>query len=248
MRNKRFGAGVLLGAMVLAQIGVAVAGESEAMAGQRPVRARCSRAVVAGEVRAGEEFRKVFGLGLEVLLEPLASGWVVRVLPKAGERPREDFAEIATPPYRSVSPLLVSTDFSFRAQDAVGWNPRRFRYAANPRVFGTLQTIYRRVTGTRSAAAADEASLASLAAAQPGGLLEILDAGLAPGTANQSQAAALVASHFETTAHRIEPPMGGRASALGRIEWMRFRLKLELERGAKPAPGVAVESYPCERE
>ena len=42
---------------------------------------------------------------------------------------KHDYAELATPPYESVSPLLLSTDFSFRAQDAVAWNPRRFRYA-----------------------------------------------------------------------------------------------------------------------
>ena len=91
--------------------------------------ARCSRAVIEGEVRAGGGFRASFGGGLDFVLEPTALGWVVRVLPTGEGRKSVDYAEVATPPYRSVSPLLVSTDFSFRAQDAVGWNPRRFRYA-----------------------------------------------------------------------------------------------------------------------
>ena len=73
------------------------------------------------------------GNGLEVMLEPLASGWILRVLPASGPRPAHDYAELATPPYRSVSPLLISTDYSFRAQDAVAWNPRRFRYVGHAR-------------------------------------------------------------------------------------------------------------------
>ena len=77
----------------------------------------------------------MFTPGLKFLLEPIASGWIVRVLAAAGRGEPHDYAELATPPYRSVTPLAISTDFSFRAQDAVGWNPRRFRYAANAAAF-----------------------------------------------------------------------------------------------------------------
>ena len=209
--------------------------------------ARCSRAVVEGEVRAGQGFRQAFGGGLSVVLEPIAAGWVVRVLPSAGSRPAEDYAEIATPPYRSVSPLLVSTDFSFRAQDAVGWNPRRFRYAADARAFGRMEGVYRRVTGAKSASSADESALADAVGAAPEGVFEILDASLVPGTADQTRAAALVAVHFGTTAHRLEQPETGRGTALGRIGWMRFRVRLELQPGVKVYRGVKTESYVCGR-
>ncbi|HEY6374845.1 MAG TPA: hypothetical protein VIX90_04900, partial [Edaphobacter sp.] len=91
----------------------------------------CVRGVLEGEVHAGEGFVRPIGNGLEVMLEPLASGWILRVLPVGVPRPAHDYAELATPPYQSVSPLLISTDFSFRAQDAVGWNPREFRFAAD---------------------------------------------------------------------------------------------------------------------
>jgi hypothetical protein len=71
----------------------------------------------------------------------------VRVLPAQGPRGQHDYAELPpppyqTPPYFSVSPLLVSSDFSFRAQDAVGWNPQRFRYAASREEFQKLAGAY----------------------------------------------------------------------------------------------------------
>ncbi len=230
---------------LLAGLGPLVGGEVPARRAAAP--ARCSRAVIEGEVRAGQGFARSFGGGLALRLEPIASGWVVRVLPERGERPKEDYAEIATPPYRSVSPLLVSTDFSFRAQDVVGWNPRRFRYAADAGAFGAIEAVYREVTGSGAPAAGAEARLAELVAAQPEGVLEILDASLAPGTADQTRAAGLVSSHFGSAAHRIEQPEGGRATALGRVGWIRFRVKLELKRGMQPAEGVKAESFPCGR-
>ncbi len=210
-----------------------------------PRSGQCLRAVIEGEVRAGESFARNFGGGLELRLEAIAGGWVVRVLPSPGDRPQEDYAGIATPPYRSVSPLLVSTDFRFRAQDAVGWNPRRFRYARDARAFGELEAVYRRVAGTATPAAAEEARLAELVTSQPEGVLEILDASLAPGTADQTRAAGLVSSHYGTAAHRIEQPAGGRATALGCIGWMQFRVKLELGRGVRVPAGVLEERFPC---
>ncbi len=232
--------------MGVVMLGAAGAGAGEAI-GAPPHPASCSRAVLEGEVRAGQEFRKRFEGGLDFVLEPIASGWVVRVLPTGGSRPALDYAGIATPPYRSVSPLLVSTDFSFRAQDAVGWNPRRFRYAVDERAFGALEAVYARLTGAKTASVADEEALAELVSGQPEGVLEILDASLAPGTADQTRAAGLVASHFETTAHRIEQPEGGRATGLGRIGWMRFRVKLEMRPGVGAVRGVKVERYACGR-
>ncbi len=242
MRGNGWGGAGLLVLLVLS-----VPRTSGAKGSRSRASGRCVRVVVEGEVRAGQGFRKSFGGGLDLVLEPIASGWVVRVVPAEGPRPKEDYAEIATPPYRSVSPLLLSTDFRFRAQDAVGWNPRRFRYAADARAFERIEGVYRRVTATKTPAAGDEAALAELVASQPEGVFEILDASLVPGTADPTRAAALVATHFGTTAHRTEPPEGGRATALGRIGWVRFRVKLDLLRGVRSASGVGLESYACGR-
>src|SRR5580700_3176176 len=102
----------------------------------------CVRGVLEGEVRAGSSYVRPIGSGLEVMLEPLASGWILRVLPIGVTRPAHDYAELATPPYQSVNPLLISTDFSFRAQDVVAWNPRQFRFVADKGTFQRMLGMY----------------------------------------------------------------------------------------------------------
>jgi hypothetical protein len=203
----------------------------------------CVRGVVEGEVRAGAGFVRPIGSGLEVMLEPVASGWVLRVLPMGGARPAHDYAELATPPYQSVNPLLISTDYGFRAQDVVAWNPREFRFAADARTFERMLELYG--VYERGSSAQAEEELAKLASRAPEGRMEILDAHFVPGTADQAKMAAAVASHLNTTAHTVEQPADGRATALGRVTWMRFRISLELPAGFRAAPGVKVESGGC---
>jgi hypothetical protein len=211
----------------------------------------CRWGVLNAEVTAGKPWVGAIGTsgsgeGLEAMLEPLPSGWVLRVLPISGARPPHDFAELATPPYASVSPLLISTDFSFRAQDAVAWNPRHFRYAPSRMAFERLLRVYSRYAAAKPVPAMLEAELARLATSQPPGEIEIVDAKLTPGLANQGQMAAMVASHFSTTAHTIEEPGQGQGTALGKLWWLRLKLVLELPDGYRAARGVMVESRPCE--
>jgi hypothetical protein len=204
----------------------------------------CTRGVLEGEVRAGEGFVRPIGNGLEVILEPLASGWILRVLPVSG-RPPHDYAELATPPYQSVSPLLISTDFSFRAQDAVGWNPREFRFAGDGRSFGQLAEVYGEYRGSTTPSEGVKGRLAELVSQAPQGRLEILDAHLVPGMADQAKAAAMVASHFTTTAHQIDRPADGKVTPLGRVNWMRFRISLELPAGFRVDRGLRLERNSC---
>ena len=119
---------------------------------------------------------------------------------------------------------------------------------ADRRAFASLEAVYERITGAKQAAAADETALGELTASQPQGLLHIVDAVLEAGTGDQTRAAALLSTHYETTAHRTEEPAGGRATALGRIGGVRFQAKLDLRRGTRPARGVQVESYACGKE
>jgi hypothetical protein len=217
---------------------VGMAGRALGQAGQNKA-AECSSAVLEGEVSAGKSFEQVFAPGLKFLLEPIASGWIVRVLPVGEPRGPHDDAGLATPPYRSVTPLAVSTDFSFRAQDAVGWNPRHFRYEATTTDFRAMRALYDAAAGGDARAGN---ALAEIAARQPEAELKILDAHFVPGTNDQAQIAATVASHFEATPHTEEP---SGASPLGKVTWMRFRVEMDLLPGVKPAKGIQEEKKFC---
>jgi hypothetical protein len=201
----------------------------------------CRLAVIEGEVREGQYFEHRLGNGLEAMLEPLASGWILRVLPYGEARVPHDYAELATPPYQSVNPLLVSTDFSFLAQDAVAWNPRRFRYATSAAEFHRLSVLYAEYMKSGSSIA----QLAELAGRAPEGTLRILDARLVPGTANQAQSAAMVATHLQSTAHSVEQPAVGKNTPLGRLTWLRFRLEFMVPAQLHLEPGIEVDRVAC---
>jgi hypothetical protein len=213
----------------------------------------CRRGVLEGEVRAGENFARPIGGGLEARLESLSwgSGWALRIVPING-MPKGlpagifDYAQLATPPYSAVNPRLLSTDYSFRAQDAVAWNPRRFRYAAGAAEFSRLVAAYERYIRVLPPTPESENELAAMVSKEPEGTLEILDARLIPGTANQAGTAALVASHFSTTAHTVEEPQDGKGSPLGKLTWLRFRIGLNLPRGFVPEKGIKVNQVGCD--
>lgn len=203
-------------------------------------RGGCERVVLQGEVNAGEGFQRMFAKGLVFSLEALKTGWIVRILPVDGPRPVHDWAELASPPYSSVTPLLISTDFAFRAQDAVGWNPRRFRFAASANVANQLSGLYPAVMAGNAAAAGRVAELSSQ---QPEVELQILNARIVPGTADQWRVAAAVAQHFSTTPHEVE--QGTATSPLGALKKLGFRVKLQLPQGMAAAPGEQREEIPC---
>jgi hypothetical protein len=199
----------------------------------------CKAVVLEGQVAAGQSYAQQFSLDWIFYFEPIASGWMVRVLRAGVPRTDHDGAELATPPYRSVTPLAVTTDFSFRAQDAIGWNPRRFHYTKDAAVFQKMAELYAPAMAGNAQA---ERSLAMLAAEQPEGVLTIEDAHLVPGSNDQAAAAAAVASHFETTPHSVEQ---GPSSPLGRITAIRFRVQMELRPGTVAAPGLKTLPIPC---
>lgn len=233
MRGKRKGEG--LKPVWIAGLILMVSGGSGAAAQKTGTSGVCRVGVIEGEVKARETFARPIGGGLEVRLESLSwgSGWLLRVLPENGLIAKHDYAELATPPYESVSPLLVSTDFSFRAQDAVAWNPRRFRYVDNSTEFNKLLEIYGRYRRGTPPDTGTEDELAVAVSKMPEGSLQLLDARLIPGTANQAGTAALVGTRFNASAHTVEEPSGGKGTALGRLTWVRFRIRLDLPMGLK---------------
>ncbi len=212
---------------------------------QKPA-AACRRAAIDGEVDAGKPFSQAIGNGLKVYLQPIHSGWILRVLPVAGPMPEHDYAELATPPYNSVTPLSISTDFAFRAQDAIGWNPRRFHFATSTAEFQQLRQAYTKFEAAGAAATdAMQAELAHQIAQTSSGALTILDSRLEAGTADQWRMAAAVASHFSETAHTLVQQPGIEPTPLGRLLWLRFRIELDLPAGFAVSPAVHTQPAVC---
>ncbi len=205
----------------------------------------CQTVSFAGEVQAGQSFLQPMGNGMVFDLEAVRAGWIVRVLPEAvvsgkAPRPAHDAAELATPPYNSVTPLAITTDYSFRAQDAIAWNPRRFQFAADRPSFQRLGSAYAAYMVNPNDAVAEE-RLAEMAAASPTAELQVMDSRLVPGTANQAQTAAVVASHIAQTPHTVE--QGN--SPLGAVTWIKFRVALHLPAGFAAAPGLKADKTGC---
>jgi hypothetical protein len=208
--------------------------------------ARCRQATIDGELFAGKGLARPIGNRLVLYFQPIASGWILRVLPQAGLQGEHDYAELATPPYQSVSPLSISTDFAFRAQDAVGWNPRRFRFATSELMFNRLEEAYFSFEHAGATPAAPlQVELANQIAHTSEGTLTILDARLTPGTADPWRAAATVSSHFQSTAHILVQPPDGVATPLGKLLWLRFRISLDLPSAFRPEEGLKLMPYIC---
>jgi hypothetical protein len=202
--------------------------------------------MIEGELNAGKPFSQPIGGGLKLYFQPIQSGWILRILPASGPPGEHDYAELATPPYQSVSPLSISTDFAFRSQDAIGWNPRRFHFATSAVSFRKLQDAYLRFqAGGTTPSSEVQADLASQIAQTSAATLSILDSRLVAGTADQWKMAAAVASHFNSTAHTLVQEPDGSVSALGRIVWLRFRLEFNVPEGFALNPGVHVQPRSC---
>ena len=71
-------------------------------------------------------------------LDAAYSGWdmVVDRIPPAGF---PDALYLATPPYNSINQREIGTTYGLRAQDAIGWNPRSFRFLTDPAAFREAQ-------------------------------------------------------------------------------------------------------------
>ena len=206
----------------------------------------CRQATFEGEASAGQPYTHPLGNGLVFYLQPIHSGWILRVLPAAGPTGEHDYAELATPPYQSVTPLSLSTDFSFRAQDATGWNPRRFRFATSKAAFDRLAEVYGRFEQAGATPPAPlQVDLSTEIAQASEASLTLLDVRLLPGAADQSRAAAAVATHFAQTAHTIVQASDTPATPLGRLLWIRFRVDLDLPSGFRSSSGLRVVSTPC---
>jgi hypothetical protein len=200
---------------------------------------------------------------------PLGEGWVFRILPivpgPAGytgwdlavdRDPPAGYPDallVATPPYNSINDREIGTTFGLRSQDAIGWNPRSFRFLTNPSAFQAAQKLFLDLSSRLSAASAKEnpdvarltQQLKDLQADAAAGELRILDAGLAPGNGDTAPFAQNWAAQGSRMSYILVPQSGTNPSPRGELDWIRFSLTMWLPSAWKLPPGVHAASAPC---
>jgi hypothetical protein len=217
----------------------------------------CERIVLDGNVNAGQEWSAPIGQGWRFRLVPIPalgtdySGWDLAVdrIPAAGF---PDALYLATPPYNSINEREIGTTFGLRAQDAIGWNPRSFRFLTDPAAFWNAQQIYdlafvhRNDETSKSEKGASQFLLKAAEGASQGEL-RILDAHISPGVADPAPFAQAWARQSSLTPHETDPAAQGKAAARVSLNWMRFEVVLWLPPGWKLPPGIHAEAGPCGR-
>jgi hypothetical protein len=198
--------------------------------------------VLTGEVSAGQEWRASFGQGWVFRIVPIQpgktgySGWDL-VVDREQPAGFPDALLLATPPYNSINEHEVGTTFGLRAQDAIGWNPRSFRFLTDPAAFRESQRLFQILGGTKQVMRAPVVSSREGMAIQrqlainqtaSAGEFHIVDARLAPGIADAAPYAENWALAASRTPHALEPAAQGRSTPLGELRWIRFSITLWL--------------------
>ncbi len=219
----------------------------------------CTEVVLSGEVTANHEWKRPFGQGwvFRVLsIQPGGAGYSGWDLVVDREQPAgfPDALLLATPPYNSISEREVGTTFGLRAQDALGWNPRSFRFLTDPAAFREGQKLFQTLSGTNHAMPAPNARsregmaierLLKLNQESSAGQFRIVDARLAPGTADAAPYAEKWAIQFARTPHSLAPSAGAKGMPLGELDWIRFSITLRLSRSWNVPKDMRVLRAPC---
>ncbi len=204
--------------------------------------ATCSRITIQGEVSYGQAWSAAIGQGWVLRLVPVRpaekySGWDI-VLDRVEPAGFPDAVFLATPPYGSLNEREIATTFGLRAQDAIGWNPRSFRFLTDPATFRAGQKMY--LTGFSSQRAADPKAagrLLDLIQSASQGELRILDSRLAAGIGDPAPYAQNWALAALRGSYQSVPPPSGRPTERGSLVWMRFSVALWLPAGWRNPAG-----------
>jgi hypothetical protein len=218
---------------------VSLAAQGQAV---RPQGGSCQKLVLEGEVSAGQEWQAAFGGGWVFRVVPIQpgkggySGWDL-VVDREQAAGFPDALLVATPPYNSINEREVGTTFGLRAQDAIGWNPRSFRFLTDPDALRESQKLFQVLGGTKDGMRAPVAGSPEGIAMQrqlkinqqsSAGELRILDARLVPGTADPAYFAQRWAMALAKTPHTFESFPVGDSTARGELRWIRFSVTLWL--------------------
>jgi len=97
-----------------------------------------------GAVKAGEDFRRLFGPGLVFWLTPHpdGSGWTIEVCEVVESFCATDFVRLVSPPYRSYNDRYLDTSYGFTAAEAVKRSPREFRFVVSRDDYERAQWLY----------------------------------------------------------------------------------------------------------
>ena len=241
-------------------IGICLALAFAGMAAIGSRAATCARIVLTGQAAAGQQWA-----------QPIGQGWVFRVLPIQPARQSgytgwdlvvdrdppagyPDALLVATPPYYSISEREVATTFGLRAQDAIGWNPRSFRFLTDPDALRESQKQFRALGGTKiwsekpqtgSRQQAAEQRLLEINRRSSPGQFRILDAKITPGIADAAPFAQRWALQSLRTPHTIAPSSLGYATPLGELDWMRFSITLWLPANWRAPQALHSTPAPC---
>ena len=221
---------------------------------------QCRRVTLRGHVQAGDDWVQPFGQGWVFRLIPIKpgdhgySGWDL-VVDLVGGAGFPDALLLATPPYESINQREIGTTFGLRAQDAIGWNPRKFRFLTNPPELRKAQRLYFEIRGgqnldlldhdkrernagkvqTQDKASAFQ-SLMELVEHSAAGQFRIVNAALTPGTANPLPYAQNWALQQRDTPHTITDT--NRATPFGKLDSLEFEITLWLPADWKAPKGL----------
>jgi len=213
----------------------------------------CQKLVLQGEVQAGQEWRADFGQGWVFRVLPIQpaqtySGWDL-VVDRAQPTGYPDALLLATPPYNSINEHEVGTTFGLRAQDAIGWNPRSFRFLPSPEALQQGKKLFLGLKGAPGATTPADAramqQLLELGRQSAAGQFRILDARLVPGVGDAAPYAQSWALAAGRTSHSYEAPASGKSTPLGELRWIRFSITLWLPLDWKMPQGLTAQRAAC---
>ena len=263
------GASLKPGAICVAcsmMLGISLLAPGTAAAALSP--GQCRQLVIRGQVSAGNGWNEPIGENWVFRLVPIEpgekgySGWDL-VVDRVGGTGFPDALLLATPPYDSINQREVGTTFGLRAQDAIGWNPRSFRFLTDSAEFQSAKKLYftlhsaqqsaqraaravRPTTGEESAESFDAASklLTKIAAHSSAGQFRILDAQITPGTADALPFAQSWAVRQRNTPHTVVAAAS--PTPHGKLDTIRFEITLWLPAGWKSPRNLRTVPSPCQ--
>jgi len=217
---------------------------------------QCAKVILDGDVSAAREWNAPIGEGWLfriVPIPPLAAGYSGWDLVVDRENPAgfPDALYLATPPYRSINEREIGATFGLRAQDAIGWNPRSFRFLVDPAAFHQAQRTYRAASAGANPGSPppnpDSAMtrLFELQKHAARGELRIVDAHVVPGVADPAPFALQWARAASRLQYEVEAAPEGKSSPRGSLLWIRFRISLWLPPGWALPAGLHSVQAPC---